>query len=131
MLIHLVGDVHQPLHVGNGTDRGGNDVKVTYFWKSSNLHSVWDTGMIDGQNLSYTEYVAWIDHTSDAQITQWKNDDLMVWVKESISLRPQVYDLPESKEINYRYNYNNIAAANERLLKAGVRLAGLLEEIYG
>jgi hypothetical protein len=39
-LIHLVGDIHQPLHVGNGQDRGGNDVRVTYFWESSNLHRV-------------------------------------------------------------------------------------------
>ena len=40
-LIHLVGDIHQPLHVGNGTDKGGNDIKLKYFWKSSNLHRVW------------------------------------------------------------------------------------------
>jgi hypothetical protein len=55
----------------------------------------------------------------------------MVWVKESISFRPQIYDLPESKKINYRYNYDNIATVNQRLLQAGIRLAGLLEEIYG
>jgi hypothetical protein len=130
-LIHLIGDIHQPLHVGNGTDKGGNDVKVTYFWESSNLHRVWDTGMIDGQNLSYTEYVEWIDIASDARISQWKSDDVMVWVNESISFRPQIYDLPESKKINYRYNYDNIATVNQRLLQAGIRLAGLLEEIYG
>ncbi len=130
-LIHLVGDIHQPLHVGNGTDKGGNDVKVTYFWESSNLHRVWDTGIIDGQNLSYSEYVEWIDNASKEQVAKWKGDPLMTWVDESISYRPQVYDLPESKKINYRYNYDNIAAVNSRLLKAGIRLAGVLEEIYG
>jgi hypothetical protein len=130
-LIHLIGDIHQPLHVGNGTDRGGNDVKVTYFWKSSNLHTVWDTGIIEGQNLSYTEYVDWIDNSSKEQINQWKNDGIMVWAEESIACRPQIYNLPESKKINYRYNYDNISTVNKRLLQAGIRLAGVLEEIYG
>ena len=130
-LIHLVGDIHQPMHVGNGKDRGGNDVKVTYFWKSSNLHRVWDTGIIDGQNLSFTEYVSWIDNAPKMQIDKWKNDDIMVWAKESMSYRSQIYDLPESKKINYRYNYDNISTVNIRLLQAGIRLAAVLEDIYG
>ena len=130
-LIHLVGDIHQPLHVGNGTDRGGNDVKVTYFWESSNLHRVWDTGIIDGQNLSYTEYVEWIDKADESQTTAWQSDDVMVWAKESTSFRKQIYDLPEDKKINYRYNYDNIKTLNLRLLQAGIRLAGILESIYG
>lgn len=130
-LIHLIGDIHQPLHVGNGTDRGGNDMKVTYFWQSSNLHRVWDTGIIDGQNLSFTEYVHWIDSPTNSQIEQWKSDDIMVWVNESMSFRSQIYAMPEDKKINYRYNYDNISTVNSRLLKAGIRLAGILEDIYG
>lgn len=129
-LIHLIGDIHQPLHVGNGTDRGGNNVDVTYFWESSNLHRVWDSGIIDRINLSYTEYVAWIDNASKARIDQWKNEDIMVWVSESISYRTQIYDFPENKNINYRYNYDHIATVNLRLLQAGIRLAGVLEDIY-
>ena len=54
--MHIVGDLHQPLHVGNGKDRGGNDVKLDFFWESSNLHRIWDSGIIDQQKLSYTEY---------------------------------------------------------------------------
>ncbi len=42
-VVHIVGDLHQPLHVGKCCDRGGNEVKVTYFGKPTNLHSVWDT----------------------------------------------------------------------------------------
>lgn len=129
-LIHLVGDIHQPLHVGNGTDRGGNDVKVTYFWQPSNLHRVWDSGIIDGKSLSYSEYVEWIDTAEKTQVDQWKQDDIMVWVNESISYRSQIYDLPESKKINYRYNYDHIATVNLRLQQAGIRLAGVLEDIY-
>lgn len=130
-LIHLIGDIHQPLHVGNGIDRGGNDEKVTYFWQSSNLHRVWDSEIIDGKKLSYTEYSAWIDRASVRQIEEWKSDNIMAWATESASYRPQIYDLPEDKKINYRYTYDNIAAVNLRLLQAGIRLAGVLEDIYG
>src|SRR5690554_7846576 len=55
ILVHLVGDVHQPLHVGNGKDRGGNDVKVSWFGENSNLHKIWDSEIIDGKKYSYTE----------------------------------------------------------------------------
>jgi hypothetical protein len=129
-LIHLVGDIHQPLHVGNGNDKGGNDIKVTYFWEPSNLHRVWDTGIIDGQKLSYTEYVDWIDKANENLVNDWKDDGIMVWVKESMAYRQQIFDLPDHKKINYEYNYHNIATVNDRLLKAGIRLAGILEDIY-
>ena len=55
-IIHIVGDLHQPLHAGNGTDRGGNDQLVRWYGQVTNLHSVWDTQMLARQNLSYTEY---------------------------------------------------------------------------
>ena len=54
-LVHLIGDIHQPLHVGRGEDRGGNDIKVKWFGDDSNLHRVWDTNMIDNYQMSYTE----------------------------------------------------------------------------
>ncbi len=130
-LVHLIADVHQPLHVGNGEDRGGNDVQVTYFWQSSNLHRVWDEGIIEQQKLSYTEYAKWIDHPTEKQVKAWQQDDLMVWVSESIAMRPGVYSLPEDRKINYEYNYYNIKALNQRLLQAGIRLAGILNDIYG
>ena len=51
MLVHLIGDLHQPLHVGGGDDQGGNNIKVDWFGKDSNLHRVWDSDMIDNSNL--------------------------------------------------------------------------------
>ncbi len=130
-IVHLIGDLHQPLHVGNGEDKGGNDVDVEYFWSKSNLHRVWDSGMIDGQNFSYTEYANWIDHATDEEIALWQSTDVLDWAMESVSYRDQVYDLPDSKKISYRYNYDNIELLNKRLLQAGIRLAGVLNKIYG
>jgi len=130
-LIHLVADIHQPLHVGNGADRGGNDVRVEYFWNNSNLHRVWDTGIINGQNLSYTEYTTWINHATKSEINGWQSDGVLEWAYESKAFRKQVYNLPENHKINYEYNYNNIDLVNQRLLQAGIRLAKVLNDIYG
>ncbi|MEQ8470240.1 MAG: S1/P1 nuclease [Marinoscillum sp.] len=131
LLVHLIGDIHQPLHVGNGEDKGGNDVKVEYFWSSSNLHRVWDSGMIDGKEYAYTEYADWIDHASESDLNKWQNDDLMTWIYESKEFRDQCYDLPENLKINYKYDYDNEELLNLRLLQAGIRLAAVLNEIYG
>lgn len=130
-LVHLVGDIHQPLHVGNGTDRGGNDVKLTYMWEDSNLHRVWDSGMINFEQLSYTEYTQSIDFATESQITEWQAATVVDWAYESVALRSQVYDIPENKKLSYRYSFDNIATVNQRLLQAGVRLAGILNDIYG
>jgi hypothetical protein len=130
-LIHLIADIHQPLHVGNGTDQGGNQVEVEYFWRKSNLHRVWDTGIIDGQNLSYTEYTDWIKHADEQKIGDWSQMGIMDWANESVSYRDQVYDLPDDHKLSYEYNYKNIDLVNLRLLQAGIRLAKILNDIYG
>ncbi len=131
MLIHLVGDIHQPLHVGNGEDKGGNDIKLKYFWEDSNLHRIWDSGIIEKQGLSYGEYTNWIHHASAEEVETWQSSSVLDWANESKSYREQVYDYPENGKLSYRYNYENIDLLNQRLVQAGVRLAGLLNEIYG
>ena len=129
-LVHLVGDIHQPLHVGNGTDRGGNDVKIKYFWQDSNLHRIWDSGLIDGQNLSYTEWVVRINHTNKTEVANWQNAPINDWAAESMAMRSSVYDIGDKKNLTYRYDYDHIAQVDQRLLQAGVRLAGVLNDIF-
>lgn len=131
ILIHLIADIHMPLHVGTGEDRGGNDVDVEWFWDSSNLHRVWDSGMIDESQLSYTELSRSINHPTDEQIQKWQSDSILDWAGESMELREEVYDLPDDRSINYEYMYHNYDIVEKRLLQAGVRLAGVLNEIYG
>jgi len=62
-IVHIIGDLHQPLHDGAGNDRGGNAVSVTWFGKPTNLHSVWDSGLIEQRSLSYSEYTAWLSRS--------------------------------------------------------------------
>jgi hypothetical protein len=130
-LVHLIGDIHQPLHVGKPGDRGGNAIDVEFYWQKENLHRVWDSGIIDKQLYSFTEYVEWINHTTPEKVAKWQKSTIDDWVAESMSYREVIYNLPENKKINYRYVYDTIEIVNLRLLQAGVRLAGVLNQIYG
>lgn len=131
-LIHLVGDIHQPLHVGTGEDRGGNDFTVVWFGEPSNLHSVWDSGMINQKQLSFTELARFvIAPATDAQIADWQDSTPETWAQESMTYRDQLYDVPQDREIGYEYAYRNFDTVKQRLLQAGVRLAAVFNEIYG
>ena len=130
-LVHLVGDVHQPLHVGLAEDRGGNDVKVEFFGESSNLHRVWDSQLIDHQGLSYTEWGNHINRGVDKlQVVDWQNSTVREWAAESQVLRTKCYDFGERDNLKYEYIYRHIGTVEQRLEQAGVRLAGVLNDIY-
>lgn len=131
MLIHLVGDIHQPLHVGNGEDTGGNAVKLKWFGGNSNLHRVWDSEMIDSKNFSYTELARVVNITNKTQVNNWQNDSVDDWYKEAMTYRGQLYNLPSDLYLGYEYSYKNWDTVKEQLLKAGLRLAAVLNDIYG
>lgn len=130
MLIHLIGDIHQPLHVGLGSDRGGNDIKVTWFRSESNLHRVWDSDMIDDTRLSYTELAESLERPDQSKIISWQKSTVNDWATESIGYRDQVYRYGDGR-LGYKYAYQNFHIVRYRLLQAGIRLAGVLNEIYG
>lgn len=129
-LVHLIGDIHQPLHVGRGTDRGGNDVQLTWFNEKANLHQVWDSKIIDYQQLNYTEYTRALDFATKKEIKKWQASSVRDWAYEAMDLREEIYDLPEDGRLFYQYNYNHIGTIEKKLLKAGIRLAGVLNEIF-
>ena len=132
MLVHLIGDLHQPLHVGNGTDKGGNDFKLKWFWNNSNLHRVWDSEIIDGKQYSYTELAKVVNHATDQEIKYWQSTSVRDWAHESMEIRDKCYEnIPEDNSINYEYSYKNWDLVQKRLLLAGIRLAGVINEIYG
>jgi hypothetical protein len=131
LLIHLVGDIHQPMHMGRKADSGGNGIKLSWFNQPSNLHKLWDSDLINDQQLSYTEYTKAINYATPAEIKTWINDDLNVWAFESYEISRQLYStLKPDEKLNYRYNFDHIATLNQRLLKGGVRLGGLLNKIF-
>lgn len=131
MLIHLVGDIHQPCHVGDGTDKGGNAVQVEWFGQNSNLHRVWDSNMIDSKAFSYTELAEIVNITTKTEVKSLQSNTIDDWYKEAMNLRSQVYDLPENMRLGYSYRYDNWPTVQDQLMKAGIRLAGILNDIYG
>ncbi len=130
MLVHLVGDIHQPLHVGCCDDQGGNKVKVKWFRNESNLHRVWDSDMIDDTRLSYTELAQWLGEPDALEVALLQKATVRDWANESMSYRKPVYTIGDGN-LSYKYSYKNLSLVKERILKAGVRLAGILNEIYG
>lgn len=129
ILIHLVGDLHMPLHVGGGSDRGGNDVRLTWFRTDSNLHRVWDSDMIDDTRLSYTEFAESVNNADEAAIRRMQSTSVRDWANESMSYREQVYAYGDGR-LGYAYSYKNMPLVRARIQEAGIRLAGLLNEIY-
>jgi len=133
LLIHIVGDIHQPMHVGRFEDLGGNKIKILWFNEPANLHSLWDEKLIDFQQLSYTEYATAINHTTETQRLDWQKQPVGQWIIDSYKIAQQLYgEIKEpDQKLSYRYNFDHLATLNQQLLKGGVHLAGLLNEIFG
>lgn len=136
-LVHLMGDLHQPLHVG-GTDLGGNKVSVNWMdrW-SSNLHSVWDDEMVDFERYDYVQYARFLDRASKADVRRWQSGNTISYADEAVAMRATLYvfpdDGPENTEV-HKISYKYIGAQRERMreqmLKGGIRLAGVINSIF-
>jgi hypothetical protein len=145
-VVHLVGDLHQPLHVGKCCDKGGNDVKVTWFGKPTSLHAVWDSQLVDEEQYSFTELAAKLErHTSDADVIAWWDINPRDWISESAQYRDTLYPTAADKprapadkkskapavpDLSYSYVYRFTPLMEQRLSQAGVRLAAYLNAIY-
>ncbi len=82
--IHIVGDLHQPLHVGNGNDLGGNRVRIGFDARSTNLHRLWDSGLIYARGMDRED---WLSHLraglTAEQVKQWQEHRPQQWIAES------------------------------------------------
>jgi len=134
-VVHFVGDVHQPLHGSDHADQGGNAVHVTFQGRPTNLHSLWDSGLL----LSYGESDADVVRDIETEISHRtdlaaiRGAAVTAWAMESHDIaRDFVYhDLPPSLEITPAYAEAARPIIHERLLRAGVRLAATLEKALG
>jgi len=131
LVIHMIGDIHQPLHVGNGEDVGGNEVRLQWMGENSNLHRLWDSDIINSLQMSYSELAWEIDTATEEQVEEWQNSTVRDWAYESVNYRDTVYELPDDMRVGYEYRYQNRDLIFKRLLQAGIRTAGVLNDIYG
>ncbi|MEO0574283.1 MAG: S1/P1 nuclease [Pseudomonadota bacterium] len=133
-IVHIIGDLHQPLHCGNGTDRGGNDFAVTWRGRATNLHFVWDTALVEDEALSYSEMSQWLSRriTPD-DVQSWWETDPLVWIEESVRIRDTIYpdaNDERARNLSWRYVFAHRATMRRRLSQAGVRMAAYLNEAF-
>lgn len=131
LLVHFIGDLHQPLHVGIAEDRGGNRFQVQWFDEGTNLHRVWDEHLIEDYQMSYLELAANTPKVSKAQLQYAQDGTVEDWMKESRALCEDIYEHTKVGEnLKYEYSYRYMNMVRSQLWKGGVRLASLLNSIF-
>ncbi len=131
LLIHFIGDLHQPLHVGMADDKGGNDLQVRWFNDGTNLHSVWDSKMIDSYKMTYTEIAANAKNLTKEQLKAIQAGTTIDWMYESRELCKNVYNnIEPGEKLRYRYSYDYMNTVLNQLQKGGIRLAVILNDVF-
>ncbi|MGK4566446.1 S1/P1 nuclease [Flavobacterium sp. 3HN19-14] len=127
-LFHLIGDLHQPLHVGYPGDKGGNDVKILFNGHPSNLHSVWDTEIIENKNMVLEDLLK-VNIYNKEELAAKQKIDVIAWAAQTRGFLKNTYEIRDSK-INDFYIDANAKIIKQQLLDAGIRLAAVLEHYF-
>lgn len=128
ILFHLIGDLHQPLHVGYGADKGGNQMQVTFNGKGTNLHSLWDSGIIESKGITLQDCLN-SNKFCFFKLRKVKKINVIKWSIESRNLLGQIYNTGGNK-INEEYVDSSVPLIENQILKAGIRLAGVLNDVF-
>lgn len=132
ILVHVVGDLHMPLHMGHATDLGGNRIKVKFFGRDNNLHSIWDNSIPEAAHKwSYSEWQEQIDRLSPAEEAEVVAGSVDDWAKETVAIAVDVYRYFQP---GCNVSYNDVArwtpVVEQQFLRGGLRLAHLLNQIF-
>lgn len=132
MLVHLVGDLHQPMHMGHKSDLGGNQWKVQFFGSEKNLHGIWDTDVLErGHKWAYEEWATEIDRLKKAGRKEICKGTIEEWAQETFAVATEVYDsTPQESKLSYDYLAQWTPVIEQQLLRGGLRLAYLLNKIF-
>lgn len=133
LTVHFLGDIHQPMHMGRASDRGGNRHNIKYFNSGTNLHSVWDSRIVESAHKwSYTEWRNQIDRVSDNEREDiLRNGNPYSWGKETYEIAKEVYSsTPEGTNVNFDYIAEWTPVIEKQFLRGGLRLADLLNSIF-
>ncbi len=131
-LVHLVGDLHCPMHMGHRSDSGGNRWQIQYFNNGRNLHGIWDSELIErAHKWSTTEWVEQIDICDKKEAAEIAQGDVDSWGKETYEIACSIYDAtPVGSKLSYDYLNTWTPTIEEQLLRAGLRLASILNDIF-
>ncbi|MBB5395185.1 S1/P1 nuclease [Mucilaginibacter sp. AK015] len=129
-LIHLVGDAHQPMHISRKADKGGNTIQLRFDDKGTNLHSLWDSKLIDHE--SSADMAKDYDLATAAEIKKWQSDSPLEWIWESYQISSELYaGIKPGQKIDEAYYQKYIPVIRKRIDQAGIRLAGELNKLLG
>lgn len=129
-LIHFIGDFHQPMHLGRAEDLGGNKTPVKWFGKTINMHSLWDSYIIESQNYTYSEYSAYlVNKYADAKKTLY-GESLLQSLSFVYQVRNKILNYDYSDTNNYHYTYAFSDLQDELLFRGGIQLAKVINELY-
>lgn len=134
-IVHLFGDIHQPLHVGRPEDQGGNALPVIFEGRSTNLHALWDSGMIAKLPMNHVQYAAHLESRS-FRVPPYDLREITFSqiIYECMEARKYVYAFNSRSEpiiLDAAYSNRNLALMNAQLLMGGKRLAVLLNSLFG
>lgn len=132
ILVHVTGDIHQPMHLGHATDLGGNRITVKYFGRDNKLHSIWDTNIVESaRKWSYTEWQQQIDRANEAMQAAIISGSIDDWAKETAQIATQVYEeMPAGASVSYNEVARWTPVIEDQFLRGGLRLAHLLNKIF-
>lgn len=130
-VVHIVGDMFQPMHLGHPDDKGGNKVQIRWFGKGTNLHSLWDRWLIENTQYTYSEYVDYLNDYYADQKEQLQRLSLLDCLFITYQRQQQIYEYQElGDKNNYHYAYRFRTDLDLSLYTAGLQLANLLNELY-
>ncbi len=129
IIFHLVGDIHQPLHCGYGSDKGGNSIKLDFMGRNSNLHRVWDSDIINHMKIGVKNCLETANNMNESEKKKLQNTNVEAWMWEARELLPQVYDYSDAI-ISLPYLNKNSETIKSQLAKAGIRLAYILHYCF-
>jgi nuclease S1 len=138
VFVHLIQDLHQPMHVADRNDRGGNNLQLQYGrYEATNLHQVWDSGLISRRYRNETDLLRDLaELANQPRARDWPTGRIEAWADESLEVGRRAYLVPGTNSylrfgdtIGRDYERENLPRAVERLARAGVRLASLLNEV--
>ena len=136
VLLHAVGDEHQPLNVtSENGNRGGNDIKGRFMGREISMHAVWDSALLASAGLPWQDVTKDLEQKiTSGERRKWSRGRHVSWANESLAISRDSktgYDGQKSGfEFSEAYAEENLPVVYDRLSRAGVRLALLLNEIF-
>ncbi|GAB2965571.1 S1/P1 nuclease [Hymenobacter coalescens] len=128
-VVHLVGDIHEPMHVSRAEDKGGNDIQLQFQGQGTNLHRMWDSGLIKAQGLSDQQMAEAYAQPDKMLVQQWGRAGSEQWLFESYLMSTKQYAVaPNGSTLDEQYYQTYIGEVRLRLQQGGIRLAEVLNK---